>query len=172
CVSRQCRRMSSGSIVCSISVLNKITRPNVPVPRFIPERELRSGFDVAVKGCFDSKKGSFPMATTTRKSRKTEGKMSVSTSDIEDDIRQLRADVGQLMTHLKEMGGQTGPAARRAASDGLDQLRAQGEAAMENVKGSAEELGQGVSQMVRDRPFSSLLLAGGLGFLLALATRR
>ncbi|MCT7377429.1 DUF883 family protein [Chelativorans salis] len=112
------------------------------------------------------------MATTTRKSRKTEGKMSVSTSDIEDDIRQLRADVGQLMTHLKEMGGQTGPAARRAASDGLDQLRAQGEAAMENVKGSAEELGQGVSQMVRDRPFSSLLLAGGLGFLLALATRR
>ncbi|WP_159590957.1 DUF883 family protein [Chelativorans xinjiangense] len=112
------------------------------------------------------------MATTTRKSRKTEGKMGVSTRDIESDIQQLRTDVAQLMDHLKAMGEQSGPAARKAAGDGLDQLRAQSEAAMENVRNSAEELGQGVSQMIRERPVSSLVLAGGLGFLLALATRR
>ncbi|EKF18812.1 DUF883 family protein [Nitratireductor pacificus] len=112
------------------------------------------------------------MATTATKAARTQKTDEVSGRDLENDVRQLRADMAQLMTHLKEMGGQSGSAARKAAVDGIDQLREQGEAAMQNVKDSAQDMERQLAQTIRERPITSLALAVGAGFLIALATRR
>lgn len=112
------------------------------------------------------------MAKATTQSRRTGENISESSSDVADDIRQLRDDVSRLMDDLKAMGEHSGPAVRKAAGDGIDQLRKQGGAAIDNVKGGAQELEHEMSRMIRERPFTSLVLAGGIGFLLALATKR
>ncbi|WP_048645181.1 DUF883 family protein [Nitratireductor soli] len=112
------------------------------------------------------------MATTATKATRTQKSDEVSASDLENDMRQLRADMAQLITHLKDMGGQSGSAARKAAGEGIDQLREQGEAALQNVKGSAQDMERQLAQTIRERPITSLAVAVGAGFLLALATRR
>lgn len=112
------------------------------------------------------------MATTSAKSTANEKNARVSSSDLESDVQQLRADMAQIVDHLKAMGGQSGSAARKAAGDGLDQLRGQGEAALRNAKGNAQEFEHELARTVRDRPVTALALAAGAGFLLALVTRR
>ena len=51
-------------------------------------------------------------------------------------------------------------------------MRGQGEAALNSVRDSTQELEQELARTVRERPFTSLALAVGAGFLIALATRR
>ena len=112
------------------------------------------------------------MATTTAKSARSQKDDAVTTGDLEKDIQQLRTDMAQLVSHLKEMGGQSGEAARKAAGERIEQLRGQGEAALNSVRDSTQELEQELARTVRERPFTSLALAVGAGFLIALATRR
>lgn len=112
------------------------------------------------------------MATTAAKSARTEKNDEVTTGDLEKDIQQLRSDMAQLISHLKDMGGQSGEAARKAAGERIEQLRGQGEAAFNSVKDSSQELEKELVRTVRERPITSLALAVGAGFLLALATRR
>ncbi|WP_292897859.1 MULTISPECIES: DUF883 family protein [unclassified Nitratireductor] len=112
------------------------------------------------------------MATTTAKTARTQKDDAVTTGDLEKDIQQLRTDMAQLVSHLKDMGGQSGEAARKAAGERIEQLRGQGEAALNSVKDSTQELEQELVRTVRERPFTSLALAVGAGFLIALATRR
>ena len=112
------------------------------------------------------------MATTTSKTARTQKEDAVTTGDLEKDIQQLRTDMAQLVSHLKDMGGQSGEAARKAAGERIEQLRGQGEAALNSVKDSTQELEQELVRTVRERPFTSLALAVGAGFLIALATRR
>ncbi|MCR4267070.1 YqjD family protein [Nitratireductor sp. ZSWI3] len=112
------------------------------------------------------------MATTGAKTTNARKTDEVRGSDLEEDIRQLRADMAQLASHLKAMGGQTGEAARKAAGESVDHLFEQGEAALRNVKGNAQEVERELAQAIRNRPITSLALAVGAGFLLALATRR
>ncbi|WP_367717363.1 hypothetical protein AB2N04_04585 [Nitratireductor sp. GISD-1A_MAKvit] len=111
------------------------------------------------------------MATTTKPARadKNDG---VTVSDLEKDIQQLRADMSSLVDHLKAMGGQSGDAARKAAGERLEQLRGQGEAALNSVKDTTNDLERELARTVRERPISTLALAVGAGFLLAFATRR
>ena len=55
------------------------------------------------------------MATTTAKSARSQKDDAVTTGDLEKDIQQLRTDMAQLVSHLKDVGGQSGEAARKAA---------------------------------------------------------
>lgn len=112
------------------------------------------------------------MATTAAKTARTQKSDEISGNDLEKDMRQLRADMAQLVGHLKAMGEQSGNSARKAAGEGIDQLREQGEAALQNVKGSAQDMERQLAQTIRERPITSLAVAVGAGFLLALATRR
>ena len=49
--------------------------------------------------------------------------------DLAAEIEQLKADIAKLTEQLQETGEHSYGAARRAAGEGVDQLRAQGEAA-------------------------------------------
>lgn len=93
-------------------------------------------------------------------------------ADLEADIRQLKADIEKLTRQLAETGEHGYGAARRAASEGVEQLRAQGEAALGTLRGNAQDLEAQVVALVREKPVTSLAIAVGVGYLFALLSRR
>ena len=95
-----------------------------------------------------------------------------TTADLEADIRQLKADIEELTRQLAKTGEHGYGAARRAAAEGVEQLRTQGEAALESMRGSAQDLEAQIIASVREKPVTSLAIAAGVGFLLALLSRR
>lgn len=95
-----------------------------------------------------------------------------TTADLEADIRQLKADIEKLTKQLAKTGEHGYGAARRKAAEGVEELRAQGEAAFESVRGSAQDIEAQLIASVREKPVTSLAIAAGVGFLFALLTRR
>jgi ElaB/YqjD/DUF883 family membrane-anchored ribosome-binding protein len=110
------------------------------------------------------------MATTSTKSGKDNGARTAD--DLAADIEQLKADIAKLAEQLQETGQHSYGAARRAAAEGVDQLKAQGEAAMENLRARANDLEGQISDSVREKPLTSLAIAAGVGYLFALLARR
>ncbi|PAQ07542.1 DUF883 family protein [Mesorhizobium temperatum] len=93
-------------------------------------------------------------------------------SDLEADIRQLKADIEKLTKQLAKTGEHGYGTARRAATEGVEQLRAQGEAAFDTLRSNAKDLEAQVVASVREKPVTSLAIAAGVGFLFALLARR
>lgn len=111
------------------------------------------------------------MAAATGKTAKSDIETSAQ-SDLEADIRQLRADVAKLTEQLAKTGQHSYGAARRAATDSVEHLRAQGEAAVEGFKSNARDLEDQLTSTVREKPITSLAIAVGVGYFLALLSRR
>lgn len=88
------------------------------------------------------------------------------------DIARLREDVARLAAQLQAVGEQSVRGARRAAGEKVEQLRAQGEAVVNDLRGNAEELEEQLVAKVREKPITSLAMAAGIGYLLALVMRR
>lgn len=111
------------------------------------------------------------MATTpTPKSSKAG--TNRSPQDMEAEIARLREDVARLGEQLSKTGEHSMSAARRAASEGAEQLRVKGEAAVESIRSNANDIEQQVTDAVREKPITSLAIAAGVGFFLALLSRR
>lgn len=112
------------------------------------------------------------MATAPAKSVKTENGVRATTQDLEADIQQLKQDIAKLAKQLAATGEHSYGAARRAAADGADRLRVEGEAALENIRANAKDIEQQVITSVREKPVTALAIAAGVGFLFALMARR
>jgi ElaB/YqjD/DUF883 family membrane-anchored ribosome-binding protein len=97
---------------------------------------------------------------------------SLGNSELEADIRQLRADIDQLTKQLAKTGEHGYGTARRAAADGVEQLRVQGEAAFDSLRSNAKDIEAQVIESIREKPVTSLAIAAGVGFLFALLARR
>lgn len=97
---------------------------------------------------------------------------SRTNSDLEADIRQLKADIDKLTKQLAKTGEHGYGTARRAATEGVEQLRAQGEAAFDSLRGNARDIEAQMVASVREKPVTSLAIAAGVGFLFALLARR
>ncbi|OHV88909.1 DUF883 family protein [Mesorhizobium sp. ORS 3428] len=95
-----------------------------------------------------------------------------SNSDLEADIRKLRADIEELTRQLAKTEEHGYGAARRAATEGVEQLRARGEAAFETMRGNAQDIEAQLIASVREKPVTSLAIAAAVGFLFALLSRR
>ncbi|MCV3207759.1 hypothetical protein OHD62_14035 [Mesorhizobium sp. YC-39] len=108
------------------------------------------------------------MATATGK---TANESRVN-SDLEADIRQLKADIEKLTKQLAKTGEHGYGTARRAAAEGVEQLRAQGEAAFSSLSSNAKDIEAQMVASVREKPVTSLAIAAGVGFLFALLARR
>jgi ElaB/YqjD/DUF883 family membrane-anchored ribosome-binding protein len=108
-------------------------------------------------------------AATGRSSLETE---TSTRPDLEADIRQLREDVARLTEQLSRTGQHSYTTARRAATEGVEQLRAQGEAALEGLRTNARDLEDQLTSTVREKPITSLAIAAGIGYFLALLSRR
>jgi len=92
--------------------------------------------------------------------------------DLEADIRLLKADIERLRADLAQTSQHGLGAAKRAASQGAEHLRAKGEEAVETLKENARDFEAQITASVREKPVTSLAIAAGVGFLFALITRR
>lgn len=100
------------------------------------------------------------------------GNGSKTIPELESDISKLREDIALLTRHLKETGDHSMKGAKRAASEQAENLRAQGEAAMDTAREKAGDMEDELVARVREKPITSLALAAGVGFLLAVVMRR
>lgn len=112
------------------------------------------------------------MPSASDKAAKSENGSRVTAQNLEADIEQLKADIAKLAKQLQVTGEHSYGTARRAAAEGVGQLRAQGEAAMEKVRSNANDLEAQLAASIREKPLTALGIAAGVGFLLALMTRR
>lgn len=96
----------------------------------------------------------------------------VTGADLEADIRQLKEDIEKLTRQLAATGEHGYGAARRATAEGVEQLKAHGEAALGSLRGSAEDIEAQIVARVREKPVTSLAIAAGVGYLFALLSRR
>lgn len=92
--------------------------------------------------------------------------------DLEAEIARLREDVVRLAAQLARTGEHSYSAARRAASEGAEQIFATGEAAVDALKSNAGDIERQVAEAVRDKPITALAIAAGIGCILGLLSRR
>lgn len=112
------------------------------------------------------------MATASTKTLKSENGTRATAQDLEADIQQLKDDIAKLAKQLAATGEHSYGAARRAATEGADRLRVEGEAALETIRANAKDIEQHVMTSVREKPLTALAIAAGVGFLFALMARR
>lgn len=113
------------------------------------------------------------MATaSTAKAARSGNGTKAKPEDLEAEIARLREDVARLTEQLAATGQHSYAAAKRAATEGAEQLRVKGEAAVESIRANATDLEKQVSDAVREKPISSLAIAVGIGYFLALLSRR
>lgn len=111
------------------------------------------------------------MATAPRAARKTRVGNGAP-DDLEAEITRLREDVARLTEQLARTGEHSYSAARRAASEGAEHLRATGEAAAAAIRSNANDVERQVVEAVREKPLTALAIAAGIGCLLGLMSRR
>ena len=111
------------------------------------------------------------MATAPRAGR-TRGGSGGAPEDLEAEIARLREDVARLSEQLARTGEHSYSAARRAATEGAEQLRATGEAAAAALRSNANDIERQVVDAVREKPLTALAIAAGIGCLLGLMSRR
>jgi len=117
------------------------------------------------------------MATSTTKAAKPQGSGAadapdMTRQDLEADIARLKDDLAKLASQFASLGEQSVHTARRAASEGVEQLKARGEAKYAELKSSAHDVEEQLASAVREKPITSLAIAAGVGFLFAMLTRR
>ncbi|WP_378947881.1 YqjD family protein [Mesorhizobium sp. ANAO-SY3R2] len=100
------------------------------------------------------------------------GNGSKTATDLEADIKQLKSDLEKLTAQLATTGQHGYGTARRAAAQGADQLKIQGEAAIEAMRANAKDMEEQLLATVREKPVTSLAIAAGVGFFAALLLRR
>lgn len=97
---------------------------------------------------------------------------TVERPDLEAEVRQLREDVARLSEHIATLGKDSYGTARRAAGEGVEQLRAKGEAAMEGLRDNVREAEDQLIGHVHEKPITSLAIAAAVGYFFALLSRR
>lgn len=116
------------------------------------------------------------MPTTSNKTQKAENgskaSAEASMSEMEAQIETLKAEIAKLTAQLSSSGSRSYDALKNIASEGTEQLRHQGEAAVEGLKSKAGDIEGEVVAAVREKPVTALAIAAGVGFLFALLTRR
>ncbi|MBX3532222.1 MAG: DUF883 family protein [Rhizobiaceae bacterium] len=109
---------------------------------------------------------------TTSKGAGTKSEAGPASGSIEADVAELRAEIAALTRQLAALGEKSVNTAKRAAAEGVEQLRSQGEAKLGELRASASDFEARVTETVREKPVTSLAIAAGIGFLFALIARR
>jgi len=95
-----------------------------------------------------------------------------ASQDVAADIARLREDMAKLASEIAALGQKSVRTARRVAAERAEEMRMQGEATMDEWRASAQDMEQQLADTVREKPMTSLAIAAGVGFLVALLTRR
>ncbi|HUC51157.1 MAG TPA: hypothetical protein VMA30_17395 [Xanthobacteraceae bacterium] len=99
-----------------------------------------------------------------------------SSADLQDDLKALRDDFGKLAEQVREILSARGQAAWERAMSGLDDVVADARNTGRDAAGAAREasdrLTSVIDDSIRTRPYATLAIVAGLGFLFGVTWRR
>jgi ElaB/YqjD/DUF883 family membrane-anchored ribosome-binding protein len=105
------------------------------------------------------------------------GKAATTASgDIQKDLQKLRDDITRLAEQVADILGKRGSAAWQHATPGMDEAaseaQAQGSEAAETMHELSDRLVEAIDDSIKNRPYTTLAMALGLGFLFGATWRR
>lgn len=92
-----------------------------------------------------------------------------SSADLQDDLKALRDDFGKLAEQVREILSARGQAAWERAMSGLDDVVAD---ARNTGREASDRLTSVIDDSIRTRPYATLAIVAGLGFLFGVTWRR
>ncbi|EJF91725.1 DUF883 family protein [Bartonella tamiae] len=92
--------------------------------------------------------------------------------DLQAQVEQLRKEISQITSTLGEVGSEKLHQVKDKAGRLYASAKANGEEAVSQAKEKIHDLEGQVSECVRNKPVTSLAVAAGVGFLIALLVRR
>jgi ElaB/YqjD/DUF883 family membrane-anchored ribosome-binding protein len=105
------------------------------------------------------------MATASDFARKT----SAGVNDVQDDLRALKDDVSKLAQQVVNLASDKGSDAFRKAKKQISDTAGEATDAVRDVR---DTFADAVEDSLKERPYTTLALAVGLGFILGAAWRR
>jgi ElaB/YqjD/DUF883 family membrane-anchored ribosome-binding protein len=101
---------------------------------------------------------------------------SASSDDIQADLAALRADVGRLAQQLTDIlaarGGATWRMAKSNVEGVINEAQDKGKEAVDAVRDVGDKMLGAVDESLKERPYTTLALALGIGFLFGATWRR
>ncbi|MCL7998385.1 DNA gyrase subunit B [Brucella sp. 21LCYQ03] len=95
-----------------------------------------------------------------------------TTDDLQSQVEQLKEDIAAIAATLTNLGSQTVRDAKRTAKETYKSAYIHGEDAVDDLKNKAQDIEAQLTETVRARPIASLATAVGVGYLLAMLSRR
>ncbi len=93
------------------------------------------------------------------------------TAELQQQIEQLKEDIASIAATLTNLGQEKLKGAQENASKAYENIHAQGEEFFENVTGCASDFEEQLSSAIKERPITSVAIAAGIGYLIALLRR-
>jgi ElaB/YqjD/DUF883 family membrane-anchored ribosome-binding protein len=102
----------------------------------------------------------------------TKAEKDHTTTQLEDQIAALRADIARIVETLGNLGQNGAETLRASLTEKAETLRSTGEARLADVSQSAETALGEATDYARRKPLQTLAMAGGVGLLLGLLLGR
>ncbi len=93
-------------------------------------------------------------------------------TELKAEIARLRKEISDLAKHVSEVGDLSAKAARKAATSKAEELKAKGEETYDELRATALGYEKQLTDAVHEKPLTSLAMAAGVGYFLALLSRR
>ncbi|MDB5622332.1 MAG: hypothetical protein JWR39_895 [Devosia sp.] len=90
---------------------------------------------------------------------------------LEQQVTQLQSDIRDIAATLAQLTGDKVTEARGIAETEMHRLKRQGQNALNEVQDQAGALEQSLKHTIREKPFTAVASALGVGFILALLSR-
>lgn len=115
-----------------------------------------------------------PNRTPAAAARRTanRARSSVKEAQLEDQISQLQADLKGIASTLAKLTNSKVAEVRDVATSEARHLQRQGQNVIEDVQDQAGALEQQLKDTIREKPLTAVASAIGIGFVLALLSRR
>ncbi|WP_292019050.1 DUF883 domain-containing protein [Maritimibacter sp. UBA3975] len=114
------------------------------------------------------------MATATPTTTTTAGRngMDKDVKDLQAQIEQLKGDVSELTTTLRDVGNSTAAEYKTRAKKTAKKARAKGQKAAQDAQDSAAAYYRTAEGQVRENPAAAVGIAAGVGFMVGLFLSR
>jgi len=110
--------------------------------------------------------------SSTETAAERRAKNGKSTEDLETQIERLRDDIKAIGASLARLSERKVAEVKGEAEASMSQLVKTGQHALDEVGNQASALEGDLKRMVRDKPLTAIATAMGIGFILALLSRR
>jgi ElaB/YqjD/DUF883 family membrane-anchored ribosome-binding protein len=95
-----------------------------------------------------------------------------SYQDLEAELGKLRGDIASLAKTVRDIGSSEAQVVLDAVKDRLDRVSTEARRASRRAKAGAQDAADTVQGAIEENPFTSVLIALGLGFIIGAFLRR